>query len=798
MIELEVNTEKNTVMRAVKGLLCCYANKVMRQSSAALIIVMSLAMGITSCSDDNDDLKRAEKLSSEIYISTVDFTVDCNENEFSFSFSASDSWIATSNVSWIKVLSTKGAAGNATIKVSIEQNTMYDQRNGSITVRTNKESKTITITQKQLTALIVTSNKIEVGAEGGASTIEVKTNVSFDVIIDEACESWISVASTKSISTHNVVLQIAKNDGLEKRIGVVRIASGDKHEDVFIYQQGGEPAIVLTEDLIEVGSKGATVKVELQSNVSYEMIMPDLDWITESTTRSMSSYTHYFVVSENTEEVIREAEIVFVNEENGISESVVIRQNSKSAKLTGTWHLGWWVYGSNAIHFDGSEFITFGVGVMTWGGQQESGSNGEYQLEYADDYQSFIIRRTGVEKRFRIRYLTEKMLVFQEGDSTGPMRYWFTSKEDAKAASYDSLPEIIIDESEIPDPAHSEMDNINDILAIKQSITDSDITPMGRHFVGAHKTTDEDIAWLLDPENEPDYTLANANANSPTLTIWKEYPVNLYPFGSPEPADINQHAIGDCSLCAVMASVAYLYPDYIKEIIKDNGDGTYTVRLFDPDGKSVYVCVKSTFLCSNSGSFAQVTGKNNEVTWSTVLEKAIMKYETVYQVNQLYGIPAESAAPVITGDGRSFAYSPNYLWNGELKLVADWSVDEGMISIGGFTKSNLKCGSLYTVYAHAFTLMKTAHESEGYLFSMRNPWGIESVDGVLDIPDTRLVCSTIDFRLIYPGAAKPYLKSNRGAYVPPAWSTGAAELGVSRSLLQMTNCKTVKPSPMYK
>ena len=193
-----------------------------------------------------------------------------------------------------------------------------------------------------------------------------------------------------------------------------------------------------------------------------------------------------------------------------------------------------------------------------------------------------------------------------------------------------------------------------------------------------------------------------------------------------------------------------------------------------------------------------MTGKNNVVTWSTVLEKAVMKYQTVYKVDNIYGIGTEFVAPILTGDGRSFSFSPNQLWNNELKLIANWAVEEGMIGVGGFNKPNLKCGSLYTVVAHAFTIMKTNHESEGYLFSMRNPWGIESVDGVLDVPNTRSVCSTIDFRLVYPGAAKPFLKLNRGAYVPPVWSKRSSDLGVSSKLLQLTNCKTIKPSYFYK
>lgn len=762
-----------------------------------LSLFLSLGMGITSCSSDDPVEAPKEEPAAQVDISTTDPTVSCEAGEVSISFTSSAPWTASSSVAWITLDTSGGSAGSATIKAQVAQNTTYDQRNGAITIKADKVSKQLTITQKQLDALTVSSNKIEAPAQGCESTIEVKANVNYQVGLDEACKGWVSILQTKALESYKVVLKVAENSGIEKREGKLSIVSGDLSEEISIFQQGSAPTIVLSQNVIEVNEFGDTVKVELKSNIAYDMIMPDADWISVSNTRALSSYTHYFNVSENRGDDAREAEIVFTNKELGVSESVVIKQKAVSKKIVGTWHLGWWIAGSAAIHFDGTETITFKDSVLTWGGQQDPNGNGDYKLTYAEDYASFVISRSGSESRFYIRHYSKDMLAIQESGAAGPTRYWFTTAEAAQKAELTDLPEFEVDESEIPDPAHAEMNSIADILAIRTGITDSNITPMGQHFEGAHQTTDADKAWLLDPENEPDCRYANENFDAPTLTQWRSATVKLYPFGSPEPADVNQHAIGDCSFCAVMASMAYLYPDYIKEIIKDNGNGTYTVRLFDPAGKPVEVCVKSTFLCDSNGTLAQVTGKNNVPTWSTVLEKAVMKYHTLYQVDSLWGIGSQNVAPVLTGDGGSFGYYPNQLWNSELKLLADWSVDEGMLGVGGFTTPNLKCGSLYTVTAHAFTIMKTNHSSEGYLFSMRNPWGIESVDGVLDIPNTRLVCSTIDFRLMNPGAAKPYLKENRGAYVPPVWTRSATDLGVANSLLRMTNCQSVKPSPFY-
>ena len=422
--------------------------------------------------------------------------------------------------------------------------------------------------------------------------------------------------------------------------------------------------------------------------------------------------------------------------------------------LNGKWYLGFWKSGSSSIHFDGTEYLSFNGNEMEWAGRQD-GSD-QYSIEYTDDYSKIKLTKKsdGSEVTWTIKKYSGNVLVLDDGYAE---RYFYPTQEAAKNASLDLE------------------EDVSAILAKASGKTASSITPMGTHFENRHATTDSDRSWLLNPDNEPDMVAG--------LTRWLDKGVNLYPFGNPVPADINQHAIGDCCACSVFTEMSYLYPGFVKSILHDNGNGTYTVDMFDPQGKKVQVCVNGKVLCDSNGNIGQLTGKNNAVTWATIFEKAVMKWQKVYAVDGIEGIGTEHVAPLFTGCGDSFAYGANALSTDELRKIVKWALRKGMISIGGFTKSDLQCGPLKSVTAHAFAYMLPKNSNS--VIDMRNPWGIESVDGVLEIPDDRSIVETIDARLVYPGAAEPYLISNLQPYYPPKWTPRKDDLGVSPRLIKM-------------
>ena len=430
--------------------------------------------------------------------------------------------------------------------------------------------------------------------------------------------------------------------------------------------------------------------------------------------------------------------------------------------LFGIWYLGFWKSGSTVIHFDGTEYMAFAGKELIWGGK--GGDPVTYSVRFYPNSKSFIARNTANTSERLQWYITQrsnKLLVLRDGDA---YRYFYRSPKEAENAQMEKDP-----------PSHAETDDINTILGYASGQTKSNITPMGKHFNNGHKTTDDDRAWLLDPTNEPS-TVAG-------LTTWRKKSVRLYPYDDPVPADVNQHSIGDCCALAVFASFSYLFPDFIKHIITDNGNNTYTVAMFDPQGNPIDVCISNKFLCDGSGNIGQVTGKNNVVTWATVLEKAMMKWQEIYNMDGIEGIGTEHVAPLFTGDGESFAFGANSLYTSELKLAIEWSLHQGKVTVGGFNVGDLLCGTLKTVTGHAFTFMLSDNDDD--IFIMRNPWGNgdNGEDGRLRIPDERTIVQTIDARIVNPGAAAPYLREDLQPYTPPRYVRKKTDLGVAPRLL---------------
>lgn len=158
----------------------------------------------------------------------------------------------------------------------------------------------------------------------------------------------------------------------------------------------------------------------------------------------------------------------------------------------------------------------------------------------------------------------------------------------------------------------------------------------------------------ISPQNMAKFTKAFPGVNPDISGIegskgvnWAQPTDPLFKDGA-SANDMNQGMVGDCWYLAELAATAQKNPKFIEEGIKENGNGTVSVRIWDKDGNYEWVTVTKELPYKNGDNFA-ATGQGD--TWPAYYEKAFaLRYED--DADGYAGIEAdnqEHATPYITG-----------------------------------------------------------------------------------------------------------------------------------------------------
>jgi uncharacterized protein YjdB len=288
---------------------------------------------LISCTSESDPEFTPESGSVSYFSKSLDFTSDGGSSTITFT-SNKDWTISTStsggDVSWCTVSPSSGKAGTNTVTVTTTQNTSYDDRNATLIFKVQDLLTNLVVTQKQKDALTITTAKYEVGAEGGTINVEVKANIDFQIEIPTEYSSWIHQATSRALTSSNITFTIDKSEEYDKREGEIIVRSGISEEILHVYQAGGG-ILLLSQNEYNISSEGEEIVVEISSNFEYDVINPEVDWITPITTRSLSSHTLYYKIDPNDTYDNREAEIIFRDANSDVSNSLKINQNQKDA-----------------------------------------------------------------------------------------------------------------------------------------------------------------------------------------------------------------------------------------------------------------------------------------------------------------------------------------------------------------------------------------------------------------------------------------------------------------------------------
>lgn len=153
--------------------------------------------------------------------SEISFTNDGGSQ--SVSFTTNVDWTAAPDQDWITVSAGSGAAGDATITITVAANTEFASRSGKVTVTAGNAKTVFNVSQSE-PVVFEAGAPCTVSAIAQQVVLNVNTNETFDVTVEEAAKSWISVASTKAAPVASkITVNVAANTGLQSRTGVVTV-----------------------------------------------------------------------------------------------------------------------------------------------------------------------------------------------------------------------------------------------------------------------------------------------------------------------------------------------------------------------------------------------------------------------------------------------------------------------------------------------------------------------------------------------------------------------------------------------
>ncbi len=247
-----------------------------------------------------------------------------------------------------------------------------------------------------------------------------------------------------------------------------------------------------------------------------------------------------------------------------------------------------------------------------------------------------------------------------------------------------------------------------------------------------NKNLDEICRVLTVPKDgevnlsDPGPTGRRMGASSVNL---KRYTGPLYIDG-PVATDVKQGSIGDCYFPASMAAVAHHNAQAIKDAITDNGDGTYTIKFYEPGyempRRRVAIEIDGDLYGSYSPSYGKTTATNTTDAmelWFPLIEKAYAKWKGSYQTLDNGGWTGDAMAAVTGGidtwDDLKDVDADKIFARIQQGVTAGWPM---AASTYGKDQSSLYSGT--GLYAnHAYSVLGCEEKDGERYVQLRNPWG---------------------------------------------------------------------------
>lgn len=193
--------------------------------------------------------------------------------------------------------------------------------------------------------------------------------------------------------------------------------------------------------------------------------------------------------------------------------------------------------------------------------------------------------------------------------------------------------------------------------------------------------------------------------------------------------DVVQGQIANCYMVGAFSSVAWSNPDLIRDAIKENPDGTFTVRFFEPRGfnlpmREVTVTVDGDLPLSSSGGASRYgASRDRSELWVGILEKAYAEWKGGYEAIGNGGRAGEVMS-ALTGKRDRWVHLGSTGPDAVFRQLQQGIAQKTPMAAGTHGKDSGVDYSGTGVYAwHVYSIHGVSEEGGERYVQLRNPWG---------------------------------------------------------------------------
>lgn len=280
-----------------------------------LLIVAAIAFAFMGC-----------RKPVEVSFDQATQEIDAEGGTIEVSLKSNGDWTIAMTEGWVMVSSIKGN-GDATLTLTVAPNTTGESRTTEITASTKDNTAVLTLTQNAPQYYVnVTPLDIVCGAEGGEFTVEVSSNVEWEVITPQ----WVTSSMMNGSNDATLTLTISPMEGdhAGNREGEVIISGSESVSAKVNVIQSVSPSsdIQVIPENLSFACTGETKTVAVTAEDSWIATVGE-EWVVLNQNEGQGIAEISVTVGENPMFEVRQTNVVF-NTVGGAQAVLVIRQEA--------------------------------------------------------------------------------------------------------------------------------------------------------------------------------------------------------------------------------------------------------------------------------------------------------------------------------------------------------------------------------------------------------------------------------------------------------------------------------------